>query len=87
MNLTKITGQSESGKGEVVSEGRFLMWYEYEEITGFFPTAQTETLKSVEDYVECKDLESIRIPKLTAKEVEERCCFVRDTEILRPKQQ
>jgi len=59
-----------------VSNGEFLMLYEYEEITGFFPTAQTETLKTEKEYIRCDDLESIRIPKLSAAEVRERCWFV-----------
>ncbi|CAM1508101.1 Fc.00g049490.m01.CDS01 [Cosmosporella sp. VM-42] len=47
VNVSQITGLS--SKEEVISDGKFLMWYEYEEITGFFPTAQSETLKSVEE--------------------------------------
>lgn len=80
VNVSRATGLEGD---EVVSDGKFIMWYEYEEITGFFPTSQTETLKSVDDYVRCDDLESIRIPKLTPEEVEKRCLFVKDTELLR----
>mgnify|MGYP001035926328 CR=1 FL=1 len=83
VNISKITGLR--GTEEIISPGKFLMLYEYEEITGFFPTAQTETLKSAEDYVQCDDLESIRIPSLTAQEVEEQCFFVRDVNIMRAK--
>ncbi|KAI5461833.1 hypothetical protein BGZ63DRAFT_386721 [Mariannaea sp. PMI_226] len=79
VNLSKNTGSKD--EEEIISEGKFLMLYEYEETTGFFPTAQTETLKSVEEYVRCDDLESIRIPLLTAQEVESRCWFVKDDKI------
>lgn len=66
----------EYGLEAVVSTGQFLMVYKYEEPTRFFPTKQTETLSSVEDYERCDDLESIRIPKLSAPEVERDCTFV-----------
>ncbi|KAK7219085.1 hypothetical protein V2G26_007088 [Clonostachys chloroleuca] len=85
VNLSKNTGSNE--KDEIISEGRFLMLYEYEETTGFFPTAQTETLTSVEEYVRCDDLESIRIPLLTAQEVESRCWFVKDDEIFQAQEE
>lgn len=57
-----------------VSEGRFLMVYEYEEETGFFPTKQTETMKSVAEYVRATDgeLEGLRFPALSADEVLQR---------------
>jgi mannose-6-phosphate isomerase-like protein (cupin superfamily) len=64
----------------VVSTGQFLMVYEYEDPTGFFPTRQTETLNTVEDYERCDDLESIRIPALSATEVEGSCTFVWERE-------
>lgn len=52
------------------SDGEFLMVYEYEAPTGFFPTAQTETLKEVGQYQRFKgDLETIRFPDLTAPQV------------------
>jgi hypothetical protein len=54
--------------------------YEYEDPTGFFPTRQTETLNTVEDYERCDDLESIRIPALSATEVERSCTFVWERE-------
>ena len=60
----------------VVSTGQFLMVYEYEEPTGFFPTKQTDTLRNVEQYERCDDLESIRIPALSADDVEKTCTFV-----------
>ena len=55
--------------GTLISSGTFLMIYEYEEVTGFFPTEQMETLKTFEDYRRCDDLESIRFPLLSADEV------------------
>jgi hypothetical protein len=54
---------------QVTSTGAFLMLYEYEAPTAFFPTAQTETLSRVEDYIRCDDLDSIRIPKMTVDEL------------------
>lgn len=68
---------------ECVSDGRFLMLYEYEEPTGFFPTAQTERILTVDMYMRCDDLERIRIPKLTAEEVIEDCWFVWDRHLAR----
>jgi len=57
----------------VVSEGRFLMVYEYEEETGFFPTAQTDTLKDVKEYVRApeEDLEELRFRALDKEQVNE----------------
>jgi len=54
-----------------VSDGKFLMVYEYEEETGFFPTRQTETLSKVSEYVRASDseLEGLRFPKLNAEQV------------------
>lgn len=50
-----------------VSEGRFLMVYEYEEETGFFPTSQTETLTDVKEYVRApeNELEGLRFKALS----------------------
>lgn len=81
----KIPTQNENNGVEetVISDGKFLMLFEYEQITGFFPTAQTKTLSSVENYVRCEDLESIRIPALTADQVRDRCWFVRDENVWR----
>lgn len=79
VNVSKNT-ISGAGK-DVISDGTFLMLYEYEDQTGFFPTIQTKTLTSVEEYVRCDDLDSIRIPKLTAQEVENRCWFVKDNQL------
>jgi hypothetical protein len=53
-----------------VSDGTFLMVYEYEEVTGFFPTKQTDTLTSADQYIRYEgDLEEIRFPNLTKEEV------------------
>ncbi|KAF4991687.1 hypothetical protein FGRMN_7660 [Fusarium graminum] len=49
VKVSKNTGSHETE--QVISQGKFMMLYEYEEITGFFPTKQTDTLKSVGDYV------------------------------------
>lgn len=56
---------------KIVSEGRFLMVYEYEEETGFFPTKQTHTMQSVSEYVKATDneLEGLRFPALSSEEV------------------
>jgi len=78
----QIIEQSPEAEHEaVMSTGQFLMVYEYEEPTGFFPTQQTETLNSVENYERCEDLESIRIPALSALEVERTCTFVWEREM------
>jgi len=53
-----------------VSQGRFLMVYEYEQSTGFFPTDGVDTLRSAREYVEYKgDLDRIRFPAMTAADV------------------
>ncbi|ETN38813.1 uncharacterized protein HMPREF1541_06852 [Cyphellophora europaea CBS 101466] len=61
----------------MVSEGKFLMVYEYEDPTSFCPTKQTHVLKSMDEYEAAspEDLQSIMIPALEAKEVKERCWF------------
>jgi hypothetical protein len=59
------------------------MLYEYEEPTAFFPTRQIETINNVEEYERCDDLESIRIPKLSAQDVHERCWFAWDRMLTR----
>ena len=60
-----------------VSDGRFLMIYEYAEPTSFFPVAESATLTDVEalsPYL--GDLEAIRFPRLTPQEIVERACLV-----------
>ncbi|KAL3450250.1 hypothetical protein BJX65DRAFT_305095 [Aspergillus insuetus] len=59
-----------------VSTGSFVAVFEYEAPTAFYPTAQTETLTTEEDYVRCEDLHSIRIPSMTAAELKEQAWFV-----------
>lgn len=87
------SGVTISGKGNgtraVTSNGSFLMLYEYEAPTAFFPTKQTHTLKSVQDYERCgeDELDSIRIPLLTAEEVNGWCCFIWDREVTKPDRQ
>ena len=63
------------------SDGTFLMVYEYESPTGFFPTAQVETLNDVSMYVKFEGaLETIRFPELTAEEVVEQGTVIWGTE-------
>ena len=57
-----------------VSQGNFLMVYEYEDETGFFPTLQTEAYRSVDEYVPYTgSLDAIKFPRMTKEDV------VRDT--------
>ncbi|KAF9893042.1 hypothetical protein FE257_012453 [Aspergillus nanangensis] len=65
-----------TGGEEVVSTGKFVAVYEYEVPTSFFPTAQTHTLSTEEEYVRCDDLHAIRIPEMTVEELKERAWFV-----------
>lgn len=71
------------GGEEFISKGKFIMLFEYEESTGFFPTAQTRTIRSVGEYMACDDLASVQIPALTLPEVIERCLFVWDKKLCR----
>lgn len=70
-------GREESGV-ESVSTGSFLMVYEYEDVTAFYPTAQTEVLKTVECYERSEEEEwpETMIPVMDAEEVVRRCRFV-----------
>lgn len=61
---------------EICSDGNFHAFYEYEEPTAFYPTAQIETLKQKEEYVKCDDLQSIRFARLTVEEIVESAWFV-----------
>lgn len=64
------------------SHGTFLMVYEYEAPTGFFPTAQTETVQNVAEYQRFQgDLEQIRFPNLSAKEAVEQAALVWGAEL------
>ncbi|RFU23849.1 hypothetical protein B7463_g12488, partial [Scytalidium lignicola] len=66
-----------------ISDGKFLMVYEYEEPTGFFPTKGTKTLQSVNEYERYGgDLEDIRFPKMTKEEVVERAKLIWNQEVL-----
>jgi quercetin dioxygenase-like cupin family protein len=60
----------------VISEGKFTAVYEYEEPTGFYPTAQTEILESESDYVRCDDLQEIRIPEFTLEQLKKKAWIV-----------
>ena len=65
-----------------ISDGAFLMVYEYETQTGFFPIEQTQTLSNVAEYKEYTgDLESIRFPLLTAQDAFTRGTLIWDTEL------
>jgi hypothetical protein len=76
----KSMSTDREGQG-VVSDGRFLMIYEYEEPTGFFPTKQTQTLQDVKEYVRCPEdqLNDIRIKEMSGEEVLRSAWFVWDT--------
>ena len=76
VSVSTMEPGSETAKETFTSTGSFLMIYEYEEPTAFFPTAQTKSLTRVEEYERCDDLDSIRIPNLSASEVNDRCLFV-----------
>ncbi|KIY02627.1 uncharacterized protein Z520_01092 [Fonsecaea multimorphosa CBS 102226] len=73
------------GDGSLISQEAFLMLYEYEDATGFFPTRQTRTLERIEEYERCDGLESIRFPKLSASDVRDQCWVVWNTEMTRKK--
>jgi hypothetical protein len=54
----------------IISEGQFLMVYEYSEQTGFYPPRSTKPISNIADYERYDgDLEAIRFPRLNAKEV------------------
>lgn len=65
-----------------VSDGTFLIIYNYSKATGFFPTKSTRPIADVEDYVAYEgDLEAIRFPALSAAEVASGIPFVWDREV------
>ena len=69
---------------ETVSNGSFLMIYDYPERTRFYPTASTLRLADAaayEPYV--GDLETIRFPQLDAADVVARASFVWDRQVRR----
>jgi hypothetical protein len=54
----------------IISEGQFLMVYEYSEQTGFYPTRSTKPISSTAEYERYNgDLEAIRFPRLNANDV------------------
>jgi hypothetical protein len=54
----------------IISEGQFLMVYEYSGQTGFYPTRSTKAISSTAEYERYNgDLETIRFPRLNAYEV------------------
>jgi len=65
-----------------VSDGQFLMIYEYAQRTGFFPTDRGTPIASASAYERYMgDLDSIRFPQLTAADVVETASFVWDTDV------
>jgi hypothetical protein len=74
ISIPKLLGVE--GQDEVVSEGKCMVVYEYEDTTGFFPTADPKTLTDVREYTRCEELQGIRIPAMTVEEVKEKACFV-----------
>ena len=65
-----------------VSDGQFLMIYEYSEPTSFYPTKSTEAITSVADYQPYDgDLQAIRFPELTAEQVTEQASLVWDHDV------
>jgi len=59
------------------SDGQFTMVYNYSEPTKFYPTAQTGSISSVDQYTAFEgDLETIRFPELTASDVASRARLV-----------
>ena len=66
----------------MVSDGSFLMIYEYGAPTGFFPTAATKPLTCIADYERWDgDIEQIRFPTLAARELAASASFVWGTEL------
>ncbi|KFA79468.1 hypothetical protein S40288_11584 [Stachybotrys chartarum IBT 40288] len=76
LNVTKALGLTDEEGKEVISDGKFMAVYEYEEPTGFFPTAQTNALHKTNEYIRCEDLHSIRIPKFGVDEVLQKASIV-----------
>ncbi|KAH2644369.1 hypothetical protein KXV32_005457 [Aspergillus fumigatus] len=70
-----------STEEKVASKGKFVAVFEYEAPTSFFPSAQTNTLATEEEYVRCDDLHAIRIPAMTAEEIQRQAWFVWGKEI------
>ncbi len=67
------------------ADGTFLMVYDYEAPTGFFPTAATAPLTDAADYAVFEgDFEPIRIPALTAADTAARATLVWNGDVVRP---
>ena len=61
------------------SDGQFLMIYEYSRRTGFFPTDRVMPIATAAEYDPyTRDLDAIRFPNLTARQVVEQASFVWD---------
>ncbi|KAF2158391.1 hypothetical protein M409DRAFT_61704 [Zasmidium cellare ATCC 36951] len=69
-----------------LSTGSFLMLYQYEHETAFYPTDRTTTFQNVEEYNASKysgDLNSIRFPALTKEAVVEQGRLIWATNLAR----
>ena len=67
------------------ADGTFLMVYEYEAPTGFFPTAATAPLADAADYEAFDgDFASVRIPALSAADTVARATLVWNGDVVRP---
>jgi hypothetical protein len=65
-----------------VSDGQFLMIYEYSEPTGFYPTASIDPIASVSEYRPFEgDLETIRFPELDARRIADSATLVWNDEM------
>lgn len=65
----------------MISNGKFMMLYEYEEYTSFFPTVSTEVVKEVKEYQAWEgDLDAIKFPQMSAEEVVEKAHVIFDKE-------
>lgn len=69
-----------------LSDGTFLMVYEYEAPTAFFPTASTVPLADAGAYqgYDGQDYEPIRIPRIAAADLAGRAMLVWDDRIVEP---
>lgn len=68
------------------SDGTFLMIYDYEAPTGFFPTAATAPIEDPAVYEAYEgDLESIRIPRLAAADLADCATLMWNQVALRPR--
>lgn len=80
LNVSEALSLEEEDE-EVISSGEFMAVYEYEDATGFFPTAQMGRLNDPRDYVKCEDLHSIRIPQYNVEDVLKDALFVWGTSV------